>query len=189
MEKKRCGTCIFLAQTRKEGNLCLEKGKNKGCPACKSWEPNIESLSNNVKSIITLLGQCKPLDIPILEWILKKQQYLLDNNSLFRIGTTVWYFVEIPDRYAEDQIYQILIQNVTSKYIVGKDMMRNAAFFLPLNARVYTSKEELIKDQEEFRKQQILAKQNHEKECAASSVGLNYLEKVKNGIVIKNIEE
>lgn len=185
MEKKRCDSCIFLNSTRKDGILCSEIGKNKGYPACKNWEPNIENLSDNVKNIIPLLGKCDIDDIPILDWILKKQQSLLekDINYLFRIGNIVWYFISD----LEDDIYQILIQNVTSKYVVGCDLIKGTSFFLPLDTKVYVSKEELLKAREDIAERKLQLQQNNNNTDLEAKVGLIF-GKVNHGIIERNVE-
>jgi len=144
MEKKRCGECIYLHKLRKDGVLCSENGKNKGCSSCKNWEPDIGNLSEGVEAIVELLGNCQASDVPILEWLLKKQEILLEKNSSLRIGRTVWHFV--PSTTAGSQIYPNTIQNVTAKYAVGRDLQYGTCFLLPLDTKVFSSKEELLQD-------------------------------------------
>lgn len=187
MEKKRCGSCIYLNKTKKEGALCSESGKNKGVPACKNWEPDIENLSDNIKTIISLFGKCDISDIPILNWILKKQQTLLekDINCLFRIGNIVWYFIA-----SQNDIYQLLIQNVNPKYVIGRDLIGGASFFLPLDTEVYSSKEELLKTRKELveKKLQIQREIKADDKNLETKVGLTF-GKVKSGIIKSGLEE
>lgn len=174
MEKRRCGGCIYLNKLKKDGVLCSESGKNKGCPACKYWEPDIEGLSLNVRAIINFLSDCELSDVPVLEWVLKKQQRLLENpksNPLLRIGRIVWHLVSSTNLEERDTVYQIRIQNVTAKHAVGQDLQFGTCFFLPLDSKVYTSRENLIKDQERIAK---LKSQTLEEEYDTSGVGIIY---------------
>lgn len=179
MEKRRCGGCIYLNKLKKDGLLCSSSGKNKGCTACKNWEPDIEALSPNIQNVISLLGACEASDIAVLEWVLKKQEALLANprsNPLFRIGQVVWYCTSTDEG---GQIYQIRIQNVTAKHAIGTDLEYGTSFFLPLDTRVFSSRKELLADQQRVAdlRQQLSDKPQPDD----SGVGL-VLGKVKDGI-------
>lgn len=174
MEKRRCGGCIYLNKLRKDGVLCSESGKNKGCPACKYWEPDIEGLSENVRAIINLLSDCELSDMPVLDWVFKKQQGLLENskgNPLLRIGKIIWYLVSSTTLKEKDMIYQIRIQNVTAKHAVGQDLEFGTCFFLPLDSKVYASKEALIEEQERIAE---LKRQIPDRVYDTSGVGIIY---------------
>jgi len=122
--KLRCGTCIFLhKRTNKDKKTCQNLGKNKGNPACKFWEPDLENLSQNIKNLISSIGLCNSNDLPVINWLLKRHQVLLDEKIPYRIGSYVLY----------NKKYKIFIENITPTSIIGRDA-KGINFVLPLNS-------------------------------------------------------
>jgi len=131
MSKLRCGTCIFLnKRANKDRKTCYTLGKTKGNPACKHWEPDLENFSENVKSLVSLVGLCASKDIPVISWLLKRHQLLLDNKIPYRIGSYILY-------NRENQWHKIFIENITTTSIIGRDA-EGINFVLPLNSDLGT---------------------------------------------------
>jgi len=121
-----------------KSKFCQDLGKNKGCPSCKSWEPNIDNLSEKTKFIISQLVSCDDNDFPILMWILDKQQILAENKLPYRIGDTVYVQVH-------DNIYSMIIINATLKTITGRDIESGVSFTLTNFSEIYNTKKDLEK--------------------------------------------
>jgi len=181
--KLRCGTCTFLEKKAlKEGHICRDLGKNKGYPACRSWEPDIDSLSDTAKNIIFQLGTCNDRDFPILRWILDKQQMLADNDVRYRIGDTVFF-------QSHEKTYSIVIINATQKTITGRDPKTGVTFTLTHSSDIYTTKQLLettLKDKAAEEEAEAEVRRNQPR--TDPKLGFSG-ENVNLGVIIGNIED
>jgi len=79
---------------------------------------------------------CTTEDVPVLRWILDKQNELLEDGSAFKIGEPIYL------RY-DGKDYQAIITNVTARGIIAKAVDEMLSFTLSPQSRIFKSLEEL----------------------------------------------